>query len=267
MKIALSQMDTIWEDREANYEKAELFAQKAFEAGAELLLFPEMSFTGFSMHTQKTAEVYPCESVERMQALSGRCPGMAIGFGYASWDEQRKKALNCLEVVRNGESLLHYEKLHPFTYGEEGKHFAAGSRLAACEICGIPTGAFICYDLRFPEIFQISSKQNELIFVLANWPRERVAHWKMLLQARAVENQCYIAGVNRIGEGGGLIYEPGSLLFDPLGNPVEGSFYDLSGGPEGFWLVEADPQEVKRVRKSFPVKADRREALYRQWYQ
>ena len=266
MKIALSQMDIVWEDRQANYEKAALFAQKAFTAGANLLLFPEMSFTGFSMHTEKTAETCPYESTEKMKALSRRYPGMAIGFGFAARREDSPKALNCLEVVQDGEVLMHYEKLHPFTFGEEGRYFQAGSKLAACEICGVATGAFICYDLRFPEIFQISSRSNALIFVLANWPAERAAHWKLLLQARAVENQCYIAGVNRIGEGGGLHYEPGSLVFDPLGNPVETTTYSVGEQGESLLLAQIEPQEVRRVRSAFPLKADRREALYREWY-
>ncbi len=270
LKIALTQMDIIWEEKPANYEKAELMCQRAFQAGADLLLFPEMSFTGFSMRMEKVAERYPYKSVDKMKMLSEKYPHMAIGFGYAGYvkGENSKEIRNCLEVVANGESLMRYEKIHPFTFGEEGKYITAGSRLAACEIHGVPIGGFICYDLRFPEPFQISSKENELIFVIANWPQERAEHWNILLQARAVENQCYIAGINRIGEGGGLSYEPGSLIFDPLGNPVKGKFYRVGGEvEEGFLLVEIDTEMVLEVRKNFPLKADRREALYKQWYE
>ncbi len=264
-KAALSLMDIVWEDRQANYEKASVLAEKAYAAGADLLLLPEMSFTGFSMNTEKTAETCPYESVERMKALSEKFPHMAIAFGYAGWKGTELKAYNCMEVVQDGNSLMHYEKIHPFTYGEEGRHFGAGEEIAACEINGVKVSGFICYDLRFPEIFQISSRQSEFIFVLANWPKERAMHWKLLLQARAVENQCYVAGVNRIGEGGGLIYEPGSLAFDPLGNLLAGEFYGI-GGEEGFLLIEADTEKVWSLRSDFPLKEDRREKLYRQWY-
>ena len=286
LKVALTQMDIIWEDRPANYEIAKQMCQKAFQAGADLILFPEMSFTGFSMNMEHVAEKYPYESAAKMKLLSEKYPHMAIGFGYAGYVKGNisEEIRNCLEVVSDGESLMRYDKIHPFTFGEEGKHITAGSRLAACEIHGVPIGGFICYDLRFPEPFQISSKENALIFVIANWPQERAAHWKLLLQARAVENQCYIAGINRIGEGGGLSYEPGSMVFNPLGNPVKGRFYRVAsedggcegvrvekgcceiGKDEGFLLVEIDTEVVWNVRKNFPLKADRREALYKQWY-
>lgn len=264
-KAALTLMDIVWEDRKANYEKVSVFAEKAYAAGADLLLLPEMSFTGFSMNTEKTAETFPYESVERMKALSEKFPHMAIGFGFAGYKETGTKAFNCMEVVQDGKSLMHYEKIHPFTYGEEGRHFNAGAEITLCEVNGMKVGGFICYDLRFPEIFQISSETAEFIFVLANWPRERAMHWKLLLQARAVENQCFIAGVNRIGEGGGLIYEPGSMAFDPLGNPLAGEFYGTYG-EEGFLLIEADPGQVCCLRKDFPLKADRREDLYQKYY-
>lgn len=268
LKAALSQLDIVWEDKQANYKKTEQMAKQAHAAGADLLLFPEMSFTGFSMNTAKTAEHFPYETVAVMKELSEKYPGMAIGFGYAGYGEgvQSDKVFNCLEVVRDGETLMHYEKIHPFTFGEEGKHFSGGDRLASFTLGDTRISGFICYDLRFPELFQISSGESSFIFVIANWPKERAAHWKLLLQARAVENQCFVAGVNRIGEGGGLFYEPGSLAFDPLGNPLHGEFYKTGCGEEGFWLVEIDTADVERVRRTFPLKADRREELYAEWY-
>lgn len=275
MKIALSQMDIQWEDKPTNYKKAEILAKAAYAVGAELFLLPEMSFTGFSMHTQKTAESYPYPSVQHMQRVSLDCPGMAIGFGYAAWTKaDNDKAGNCLEVVRDGASVLHYEKIHPFTFGEEGKYFGTGEQLGFCKAGDMTISGFICYDLRFPEVFQAASKTSELIFVIANWPKERAAHWKLLLQARAVENQCYIAGINRIGEGGGLLYEPGTFLFGPDGTPVEGRFFEGitlpegmgCGNREGFYLMEVDREKVQAVREVFPLKADRREALYARWY-
>ena len=278
LKVALSQLDIVWEDKQANYRQADCLAQAAFAAGAHLLLLPEMSFTGFSMRTAGTAEDYPYETVAVMKKLSEKYPGLAICFGFAGRGEGSlsDKVFNCMEVVQNGESLMHYKKLHPFTFGEEGKHFTAGSEISSFLLGNMKIGGFICYDLRFPEIFQISSKECGFIFVIANWPKERALHWKVLLQARAIENQCYIAGVNRIGEGGKLTYEPGSIAFDPVGNPLSGTFYQVnscasanchSGWEEGFWLVEMDAEAVKQVREGFPLKADRREKLYTEWYQ
>lgn len=269
LKVALSQSDIVWEDKQTNYAKADCLAQAAFAAGAHLLLLPEMSFTGFSMHTARTAEDFPYETVAAMKRLSEKYSGLAIGFGFAGRGEDSlsDKVFNCMEVVQDGISLMHYQKLHPFTFGEEGKHFTAGSELASFSLGDMKMGGFICYDLRFPEIFQISSKECGFIFVIANWPRERALHWRVLLQARAIENQCYIAGVNRIGKGGGIVYEPGSIAFDPVGNPLPGTFHQTGSAEEGFFLVEMDAEAVKQVREGFPLKADRREKLYAEWYQ
>lgn len=266
LMVALSQLDIVWEDKQANYAKADCLAQAAFDAGAHLLLLPEMCFTGFSMHTAQTAEDYPYETVTVMKKLSEKYPGLAIGFGFAG-RTLSDAVFNCMEVVQDGASLMHYKKLHPFTFGEEGKHFTAGSELTSFSLGSMKLAGFICYDLRFPEVFQISSKECGFIFVIANWPRERALHWRVLLQARAIENQCYIAGVNRIGEGGGLVYEPGSIAFDPLGNPLSGTFHQTGSGEEGFFLVEMDAEAVKQAREGFPLKADRREKLYAEWYQ
>lgn len=281
MKIALSLMDIVWEDKEANYRKAEQLAEIAYQRGAKLLILPEMSFTGFSMQVEKTAESAPYPTVEQMMALSKKYSGMAIAFGYArkaqvnaeaetynigESSETAGKAYNCLEIVCDGETLLHYKKIHPFTYGEEGKYFLAGSKLSGCEVCGVHLGGVICYDLRFPEVFQALSKESELILVPANWPQERIAHFRLLLQARAVENQCYVAGINRIGEGGGLCYEPCSVVFDPWGNELSTETQLLDGSEEGIVLAEIEPKKVWDLRQNFPLKKDRREDLYVQWY-
>ena len=268
MKVALTQMDICWEDKITNYKKAEEFAKKAYEAGAEMLLFPEMSFTGFSMDTEKTAEVMQGETVQRMYGLSRQYPGMVIGFGYAAFGgEHEDKARNCLELVCNGESVLHYEKLHPFSYGKEAEFFAGGNRIPVCKVSDIHISGFICYDLRFPEVFQIASKKSELIFVIANWPKERELHWRVLLQARAIENQAYVIGINRIGEGDGISYVPSSMGFDPYGNPLVGEFYSLEASAEGFWLVDVEASVVTKLRNSFPLKSDRREKYYAECYE
>ena len=115
----------------------------------------------------------------------------------------------------------------------------------------------ICYDLRFPEIFQIVSEQAKVIPVIASWPTARREHWMTLLKARAIENQCFILGVNRSGEGGGLSYIGDSMAVSPTGEVLA----HVEGG-NGLTIVDIDPNEADAYRKSFPVKADRKPALY-----
>jgi predicted amidohydrolase/AraC-like DNA-binding protein len=266
MKIALTQMDLIWENKEANLDKGEALIVQAAKAGAEMIVFPEMSFTGFSMNVEQIGEVCSlnwagqdvCPTAFRMLEISSRY-GIAIVFGYVQKfisPTGRLIGKNCLMCVADGKILAKYEKLHPFTFGEERQHYGRGDRLSLCHYRGITFGFFICYDLRFPEIFQLVSRQAEACVVIANWPKERASDWELLLQARALENQAYVLGVNRIGEGGGLMYLPGSMMFDPYGKRV----FSQNNGE--LCLVELDPAAAKRYRREFPVKQDRREAFY-----
>ena len=117
---------------------------------------------------------------------------------------------------------------------------------------------FICYDLRFPEIFQIASKKSDLICVAANWPKEREKHWITLLTARAIENQCYIAGINRIGSGDGIDYSGCSMIIDPEGNILNNINND-----EGIIISDIYEDKVKDIRRKFTLKRDRRESLYK----
>lgn len=262
MKIALTQMDIFWENKEENLKTAVRLTKQAECAGAELILFPEMSFTGFTMHTKQMGEDVTgyrdgyemTETVERMLELS-RCFRPALVFGYIRHDGDGGY-YNSLMAVKQGRILTQYDKLHPFTYGMEGKYYTGGDHLAKCRIGGICFGFLICYDLRFPEVFQALSGECEAIAVIANWPGERAEHWRVLLQARAIENQCYLLGVNRKGEGNGLVYLPGSMAFDPYGRRL------TQEQEEELLYAEIDRTAVSEYREAFPVKKDRRKALY-----
>ncbi len=266
MRVALTQMDVVWEDIEANLEIGERLVRVAAEAGADMIVFPEMSFTGFSMNVDKvSASIGVIEPMLKLSLIYK----IAIVFGYVkrcgedNKIEDQGKGINCLMVVQDGEVLTQYEKIHPFTYGAEGEHFVGGKKLSKCIINGIRQGFFICYDLRFPEIFQAVSEDCEVITVIANWPKERVEHWKVLLQARAIENQCYILGVNRVGMGNGLHYVPSSMGFDPYGNLIE---MESVGSVQELLMVTVDSAIVEKYRTSFPLKKDRRKDIYKELY-
>ncbi|MDR2043460.1 MAG: carbon-nitrogen family hydrolase [Clostridium sp.] len=271
MKLALTQMNIIWEEKEENLRAAEQLAREAKEAGAEMILFPEMSFTGFSMDVEKIGEEtlrveggFPVtETVEKMLEWSVKY-SISICFGYVGRPNRSRDGQlgrNCLAVVGGGRILTVYEKIHPFTYGEEGKHYAGGSRLSSCMAGGLSFGFFICYDLRFPEVFQLASASCQAIAVIANWPRERAGHWEALLRARAIENQCYMVGVNRVGKGGGSVYAPGSMAFDPYGNRVKAERIGTAE-PSALLLCAVQPGLAEQYRREFPLKMDRREELY-----
>lgn len=263
MRIGLAQMNIIWENIIENKKKIREFFESAKENQVEILVFPEMTLTGFSMNVERTTKNWQ-EQVGFFQEMT-REYEMAAVFGYPREISPEDKAdhpewksyHNKLVFMENGEILLDYTKIHPFTYGQEGDYFQGGETISNVEWKESTFGAFICYDLRFPEIFQISSRTSEVIFVIANWPENRIAHWDCLLQARAIENQCYIVGVNRTGEGGGLPYNGHSAIYSPTGERITRLCEE-----EALLIGETDPEQVRKARKLFPVKNDRREEVY-----
>lgn len=140
--------------------------------------------------------------------------------------------------------------------------YSGGARIVTAKVCGMTVGLSVCYDLRFPEIYQAMSEECQLILVIANWPDSRAYHWNTLLKARSIENQCYIAGCNRCGSGGGLKYSGGSIVCSPTGEVIS------AAEPYKEQLIYADisKKEVSSTRKGFPLKNDRRQDLYRDFY-
>lgn len=264
MKIALTQMDIVWEEKEKNKAVCERLVREAARHQAELIVFPEMTLTGFTMKPEKYGENQKNNKTERFfQALSAKYE-TAIIFGYI--EEKEGRYYNMLALTDGSKILMKYAKIHPFSYGEESRHYSGGKSVESTRFQDLFIGGFICYDLRFPEIFQISSKRSEVIFVIANWPESRAEHWSTLLKARAIENQCYIAGINRTGEGNGLHYQASSMVFDPYGRRIEYREQEKCIYTDKTELLYADidAQVVREYRKEFSVKSDRRENLYRE---
>ncbi len=232
--------------------------QKAAEKGAQFVVFPELSLTGFTMNSV-LAEPPDGETVQFFTDAS-RELGIAAAFGFAC--KHDGIITNRLCVAYNGIITAEYDKLHPFSYGGECSVYSPGSCLAATEVCGETVGLTICYDLRFPELYQALSRRCSLIIVIANWPVKRSDHWKALLKARAIENQCYITGCNRCGNGGGLSYSGDSAVYSPTGELI------CAAQPYDEQLIFADirREECDKVQRSFPLKNDRRLDLYRDFY-
>ncbi len=253
MKIALYQMHITWEDKAANMAKLEAQLKEASAKRADILLLPEMSFTGFTMNTDVSGETGE-ETVESVKALAVQY-GVTVGFGWVK--DCGQKAENHYTIVdKSGVCLSDYAKLHPFSFAGEDQKFRGGERLTSFLLEEIPCSNFICYDLRFPEIFQIASKDAHVIIVPANWPAKRSSHWKTLLQARAIENQVYILAVNCVGQMDGLYYSGDSCIINPDGRVME-----MLSDEEGLIIYDLK-DDAEQYRKSFPVRKDRREELY-----
>lgn len=256
MKIALYQMHIAWEDKENNYARFEEHLNNFYEKEIDLFLLPEMSFTGFSMNTGITKESR-FETVNRMMSYAKQYH-TAIGFGWVK-DRGEKSENHYTIVNREGIIVSDYAKIHPFSYSGEDQKFQGGQQIVDFELDDIRFSSFICYDLRFPEVFQIASKIAHVILVPANWPEKRRAHWKCLLQARAIENQVYIIAVNCVGQIGGVNYSGDSCVINPNGEIL----LELPEREDVsvFELVD----DVENYRSTFQIKNDRRENLYREF--
>lgn len=253
MKVVLCQANIAWENKEKNYSHIEKYLRTAYEKSGELFLLPEMSFTGFSMNTNVTKEA-DYETVNRVTEYAQKYD-LAIGFGWVR-DCGEKSENHYTVVNRKGEIISDYIKIHPFSFSGEDQKFLGGENIRFFELCGIKFSTFICYDLRFPEIFQIASKEANAIMVPANWPASRSEHWRCLLKARAIENQVYILAINCVGEVGDLRYSGNSCIINPSGKVL----VELSDEENvlEFELVN----DVEEFRNVFPMKKDRRENLY-----
>ena len=255
MKIALLQTDIAWEDVPENHRRAAKMLSEAAAGGARLALLPEMFNTGFSMDSRRIAQPPggPSEAFLREQAAARKLWILA-SIPEAGEPAPRNMAL----LVSPGGSVTRYAKIHPFSYAGEHEHYVAGERVVTADVEGLRVTPFVCYDLRFPEPFRLAAADTDLFAVVANWPDQRREHWRALLRARAIENQCYVAGVNRVGDGGRLHYAGDSAVVAPLGETL------AEGGDAATVLfADVEPAAVEKLRTRFPALEDRRPTAYR----
>ena len=242
-----------WENKEKNYIKLENKLKELQYSNIDLLLLPEMSFTGFSMNTEITKENDE-ETIDVVKMFAMKY-GISIGFGWAR--DCGEKAENHYTIVdKEGVVISDYVKIHPFSYSGEDKKFQGGTNIVNFSFRDTDFSTFICYDLRFPEIFQIASKKADVIIIPANWPQKRSEHWKTLLKARAIENQVYMFAINCVGDIGGLYYSGDSCVINP-----NGEIREMLSDKEGVIVYEFD-NDVVDYREVFPVKKDRVEEFY-----
>jgi predicted amidohydrolase len=248
-------MDLAWEDFAENHRRARRLLDEARAEGARLAILPEMFSTGFSMRPGKIAQK-PGGPSETFLRDAARELGMWIIASIPEAGEPRPR--NVALVVSPEGSVTRYAKIHPFSFGGEHLHYVGGERVVTVPIDGVRVTPFVCYDLRFPEPFRVAAAETDLFVVVANWPDQRREHWKTLLRARAIENQAFVAAVNRVGDGDGLHYAGDSAAVEPLGETLaEGD------DQERVLIADVDPERVAKLRARFPALEDRRPEAYR----
>lgn len=222
MKVALVSLDQIWENKDSNLNLCKEYIEKASKIGVELIIFPEMTLTAFTMDIEINGEVeknsYTINSFQEL-AISNK---LAVIFGVIIKEEL--KATNRMYFIdENGLIIDNYKKIHPFSFSSEDKYFIAGEKPKIIEYKGMKIGLSICYDLRFSNLYQFYTlKGTNCIINIANWPLKRIDHWYSLLKARAIENQQFIIGVNRIGKDkNNLEYIESSTVYNANGEISE----------------------------------------------
>ncbi len=215
LTITLIQTELFWEDIPANLEmfdkKIDSIAEKT-----DVIILPETFSTGFTMNAEKVAEPMTGSAVSWITKKARQKNAHILGSVIIG---EEKKYFNRLLLAKPDGELATYDKKHLFRMAGEHEVFAAGNSYLTVEVNGWKLRFFICYDLRFPVWCRNINNQYDVAVYIANWPGRRAPHWKLLLPARAVENQSYVIGVNRVGhDGNGLAYSGDSAIIDPLGN-------------------------------------------------
>ena len=250
------QHDVVWEDAPATHARlAPLIAQAAAE-GARLVVLTEMYATGFSMATERIAEPFDGPSA-RFLIDQARAHGVWVCGSVPEHAPEGADATlpgNVLVLASPDGTVHRYTKIHPFSFAGEHERYRAGDTHVTVDIEGVRTSLFVCYDLRFADEFWAVATGTDLYVVVANWPEPRRDHWRALLVARAIENQAYVMGVNRVGRGGRLDYVGDSLVVSPWGEILA----DGAGQGETVLVADVDPEVVASTRERFPFLTDRR---------
>ena len=253
MKIATISLNIAWQDIEKNLVQAEKFILKAKNDSCDVVVLPEVFNTGFITDIGKFAEPPKGRTYQTLKNLASK-NSINIVAGISEKTNNAKASNVAVVFDKSGHELAKYSKLHPFNFANEGKYFDAGDDIITFELEGTACSVFICYDLRFPEVFRQVSKDVEVIFVVANWPNSRQRHWEALLIARAIENQCYVVGVNRIGKDGvGQKFNGSSMVIDPLGEVLL-----QTNKTNEYSVCDLSLSKVAMIREKFPFLSDMR---------
>ncbi|MEX2284579.1 MAG: nitrilase-related carbon-nitrogen hydrolase [Gemmatimonadota bacterium] len=253
LRVALGQYDTAWEDPRTSLQRAGQVIERAAAAGAQLVALPETSTTGFTMESERFAEPLDGNSVTVLADLASR-HNVHVLAGVATREEGGFHN-SALLFAPTGELIAHYRKQRLFALGGEDASYQPGAEAVIADIDGVRIAPFICYDLRFPELFRAVAPQVDAMILIANWPQRRRAHWDVLVQARAIENQCYFVAVNRVGTASGTPHDGGSVIYGPWGESLAEA-NDADAATSAVSMATIDTDEVTRVRTRYPFVQD-----------
>jgi len=252
LTITTIQSNLLWEEKATNLRMLE---QKiaSIQEKTEIVVLPEMFNTGFSMRPEALAETMEGETVEWMKRVSSE-NGIVL-TGSLMIEEAGNYYNRLVWMLPNGQHG-HYDKRHLFAFGEEDKHYSRGNKRLIASVKGWKINLQVCYDLRFPvwarQQHTEAGAEYDLLIYVANWPERRSHAWKTLLCARAIENQCYVIGVNRVGKDGNDIYHSGNtLIIDPLGEVL----YHMAD-EEDVFTITLQKERLEEVRSKFPFLRD-----------
>jgi len=255
MKIFCCQLDIAWENKTANFARVQKLLSSANAPSGSLVVLPEMFATGFSMEVSAIAE--PASDSSLTAAFLSRAAqefGIYLMGGVVCGTTDGRGRNQAVVFSPQGKEIARYSKCQPFSLGGESQHYEAGKEIVIFNWQGFTVAPFVCYDLRFPELFRAAVRRDAQLFaVIANWPVKRIHHWTALLQARAIENQAYVVGVNRTGTDPKYNYNGRSLIVNPHGEILADA-----GVGEGVISAEADLEIVKAWRAEFPALQDMR---------
>ncbi|MFM7022895.1 MAG: amidohydrolase [Flavobacteriales bacterium] len=248
LNIALVQSNLAWENPEGNFAIFNAHLEKI--NNADLIVLPEMFSTGFSMEPQRLAESMQDKTMQWLTQKAKEKNCVITGSFIA---EEKGKYYNRLIWMRADGSFESYDKRHLFRMAGENNQYSEGKKRLIVELKGWKICPLICYDLRFPVWSRNVKQEYDILLYIANWPAVRSHPWKSLLLARAIENQCYVLGLNRVGtDGKNLDYSGDSSIIDPLGKYVA----EAVPGKEEIVTVTLNDELLEQCRKVFPVYMD-----------
>jgi omega-amidase len=215
------QFDIAWENKQENFATVRRLLTEAAPEPGSLVALPEMFATGFSMNTDRVAEPYGGET-EQFLSTAAKEFGIFLLGGIPMRGRDGRPRNKALIFSPTGQLLAYYTKMRPFTPGGELDHYVPGEKSTVFRWGEVKVSPFICYDLRFPELFReaTAAHRPELFVLVASWPEKRITHWARLIQARAIENQAYVLAVNRIGRDPFYNYVGRSMVVDPHGEII-----------------------------------------------
>ncbi len=258
MHVFAVQLDIVWHDKPANHEKVAALIDGAGVPPGSLVVLPEMFATGFSMAVAEIADDLLHESEQFLLNLA-RKHNVAVIGGLVTRDPGGRGRNEAVVAFPDRPHLLRYQKIQPFTLGGEANHYSAGSNLLLFDWQGFKIAPFVCYDLRFPELFRAATlRRAHVLVVIANWPIARDEHWVTLLKARAIENLCYVVGVNRCGKDPKFTYSGRTQILGPRGGEIANA-----GNAEGVIAGQLSLPPLLEWRKDFPALDDIRRKFIR----